>query len=63
VDESELEATEIRVIALVFRLLLISIVNFLITLLSVKFLILRLTADSDKPIVLAISTNGFLASF
>jgi hypothetical protein len=60
---SELEATEIRVIALVFPSLLISIVNFLITLLSVRFLILLLTADSDKPIVYAISTNGFLASF
>ena len=59
---SVVELTESKVIALVFLLEFSSIVNLDIVPLSIKFLILRLIADSDNPSSFQISTNDFLES-
>jgi hypothetical protein len=56
------ELTEINVMALVLSPLFISTVNFLMISRLVKFLTRLLTADSDRPISFAISTNGLLES-
>src|ERR1051326_981187 len=60
---SAVELTDISVIALVLSLALISMVNFLIIPLSIRFFTRLLTADSDNPISLAISTNDLRESF
>src|SRR5205085_11061015 len=60
---SAVELTEISVIALVLSLALISMVNLLIILLSIRFFTRLLTADSDNLISLAISTNDLRESF
>jgi hypothetical protein len=61
-EVSEVELTEINVMALVLSPLFISTVNFLMISRLVKFLTRLLTADSDRPISFAISTNGLLES-
>ncbi len=61
-EVSEVELTEINVMALVLSPLFISTVNFLMISRLVKFLTRLLTADSDKPISSAISTKAFLES-
>jgi hypothetical protein len=55
---SDVDVTEISVMALVLFLLSNSRVNRLIIFVSMRFFTLLLIADSDSPISLAISTNG-----
>ncbi len=59
---SVVELTESNVMALVFLSEFSSIVNLEIEPSSIRFLILRLIADSDRPSSFPISTNDFLES-
>lgn len=61
-EVSEVELTEINVMADVLSPLFISTVNFLMISRLVKFLTRLLTADSDRPISFAISTKALLES-
>src|SRR5690242_14380946 len=61
-EVSAVELTDTRVIALVLSLAPNSIVKRLMTAESTRFLTRLLTADSDNPISLAMSTNAFLES-
>ena len=60
---SVVEPTESNVMALVFLSAFSSIVNLDIEPSSIKFLILLLIADSDKPNSFPISTKDFLESY